>query len=301
MRLISVLAAAALIAVAASPATAAPHGTADARACLGGSTATFGFPPATSTTRGRGEKNTLKYSGSTELPSGADPQTAGFALEVPVYFHVIAASKLRKDGDVPDDQVHAQIDVLNQTYAGTGLSFRLVKITRTINADWFAMDTFQEELDAKTALKEGDATSLNIYSNLAGGFLGFAYYPSIVTKQQYQVLDGVVIHFDSMPGGKIKNYNLGYTATHEVGHWAGLAHTFEGACIGNGDLVDDTPAEATPTSGCPLGKDTCASPGVDPIHNYMDYSYDACYEEFTFGQFDRMAEQVQHWRVEHGY
>ena len=52
-----------------------------------------------------------------------------------------------------------------------------------------------------------------------------------------------------------------------------------------------------PTAGCPVGKDTCPEPGYDPIHNYMDYSYDRCYTEFTQGQSDRMQKQWLHWRL----
>ena len=149
----------------------------------------------------------------------------------------------------------------------------------------------------KSALKQGDATDLNIYSTSGGGYLGWAYYPSTVKSAKYAILDGVVIHYGSMPGGYIRNYNLGYTATHEAGHWLGLAHTFEGGCNGAGDQVDDTPAELEPTSGCPAGKDTCVGGGLDPIHNYMDYSYDICYTEFTAGQSQRMQEQWLHWRL----
>jgi hypothetical protein len=87
------------------------------------------------------------------------------------------------------------------------------------------------------------------------------------------------------------------TATHEACHWLNLAHTFEGACNNWGDHVADTPPEATPTSGCPAGKDTCSEPGLDPIHNYMDYSYDQCYTEFTAGQALRMQDAWLFYRA----
>ena len=264
---------------------------------------------ATGTARGgERERSTDWASGSTEIPRGSKPATsAAFAASIPVWFHVVAASTSPRDGWLSDRQIEEQIAVLNLGFAGfydgaeTGFRFTLAGVTRTVNAEWFAQETFQAEVDMKSALQRGDATTLNLYSTSGGGYLGWAYYPSIVAQQRYQVLDGVLIHFDSVPGGKIKNYNLGFTAVHEVGHWLGLAHTFEGGCVGKGDEVDDTPAEATPTSGCPVDKDTCTAPGLDPVHNFMDYSYDACYEEFTPGQGTRAQEQYLHWRLKHGY
>jgi hypothetical protein len=310
-------AATAILAIAAAFAAgpAAPGtGHAESEACLAAAPAAAMFDSlaalgATSTARatdGR-ERSTAWASGSTEIP-GPKPQTsAAFAAEIPVWFHVVAASERPRDGWVSDRQIEEQIAVMNLAFAGfydgaeTGFRFRLAGVTRTVNAEWFAQETFEAEVAMKSALKRGDATTLNVYSTSGGGFLGWAYYPSIVAQRQYQVLDGVVIHFDSVPGGKIRNYNLGFTAVHEAGHWLGLAHTFEGGCFGKGDEVDDTPAEATPTSGCPVDKDTCTAPGLDPVHNFMDYSYDACYEEFTPGQATRGQQQFLHWRVKHGY
>ena len=135
------------------------------------------------------------------------------------------------------------------------------------------------EIQYKSALRKGDYKTLNLYflKKLRDNALGYAYYPSaagtVVGSRSFN-LSGATNNFDTVPGGTLNGFNLGRTATHEVGHWLGLAHTFDGySCTGAGDLVADTPVQVGPSSGCPIGRDSCPNqPGLDPIHNYMDYS-----------------------------
>jgi hypothetical protein len=150
----------------------------------------------------------------------------------------------------------------------------------------------------KSTLRQGGFESLNIYTNLAGGYLGYAYLPGLPDSRL--AIDGIVLHWGSIPGSGmfVGRYDLGMTLVHEAGHWVNLEHTFYGGCNAKGDYVEDTPAMLVPTSRCPEGKDTCPKePGLDPIHNYMDYSDDACYNQFTPGQVQRAHDSWLHFRA----
>ena len=163
-------------------------------------------------------------------------------------------------------------------YSSFAYRFKLVSIHRYKNTVWH-QDGQSARYRSRT--RKGGARALNIWL-VDFPYLGIATFPWDYRK--HPRIDGIRVHYDSLPGGKIANFNLGGTATHEAGHWFGLFHTFQGGCTQLNDQVDDTPAQASPTSGCPAGRDSCAMSGMDPIHNYMDYSIDRCYNEFTPGQ-----------------
>ncbi|KAF2145911.1 uncharacterized protein K452DRAFT_304926 [Aplosporella prunicola CBS 121167] len=224
-------------------------------------------------------------------------------IVIDAYFHVVATTA--KAGQYTDYKAmgEKQAAVLNKAYNPQGISFTLKETTLTTNDAWAVGEG--GDMDAmKAALRKGDYSTLNIYfqSDLAGNILGVCTMPSTVAPgvqpAQYSS-DGCSVQAGTMPGGVTAGYNQGMTAVHETGHWLGLFHTFEGkSCSGDGDLIADTRVEASSTNGCPVGKNSCPDvAGVDPIHNYMDYSIDECYEAFTPGQQVRMHELWAQFRA----
>jgi len=222
------------------------------------------------------------------------PPPSGSGGTIDVYFHVIRSSD--GSGAVSMAQIDAQVDVLNDAFADAGFTFRLVQAQEVVDNDWFTMGYGSAaEAEAKAELRQGGKTALNIYTaNPGGGLLGWATFPWSYASRPDD--DGVVLLYTSVPGGGETFYDEGDTGTHEVGHWLGLYHTFQGGCSKNGDYVSDTPAERSPAYGCPFGRDTCRGSGVDPIENFMDYTYDACMTTFTFGQGDRMTQYFSAYR-----
>ncbi|WBQ04172.1 zinc metalloprotease [Kribbella sp. CA-293567] len=211
------------------------------------------------------------------------------AANVPVYIHVMRSSS--GAGDVTATQISQQIAELNQNFAGgessaaanTGFTFTLAGTYRYNNNTWHRDG---QSTTYRSQTRKGGKNALNIWL-VNFSYLGIATFPWDYSSNPS--IDGVRVQYSSLPGGSSANFNLGKTATHEAGHWFGLYHTFQGGCTSTNDSVADTPAQGSASSGCPTGRDSCSLPGVDPIRNYMDYSYDSCYNQFTPGQSTRIS------------
>lgn len=198
---------------------------------------------------------------------------AASSITVDTYFHVVSSSSSKY---ISKAKLQAQLDALNEAYGPQDVTFKLIDTTFTTNSNWASGSG---EVAMKRQLRQGDYKTLNLYftdvAKLEGmEALGYCFFPepNVSTGSQTFIRDGCVIVAETVPGGSAAPYNLGGTAVHEVGHWFNLFHTFQDGCNG-GDLVSDTPAQASQTSGCPARRDSCPNqPGDDPIHNYMDYS-----------------------------
>lgn len=258
---------------------------------------------------------------SPELGTNSSAPRGGIALSsvinIDVYYHIITKAN-GTTGDIGDNQLVALTNVLNDSFAGkltlpkgvtplgpnanTPFRFTLKGIDRTANDTWY---TDGNTRAMKAALRKGDAKTLNVYlcSIIPNGLVGYAVFPSWYKGDP--IGDGVVYDNTSLPGGS-GGYTSGRVLAHEVGHWAGLYHTFQGSCEKYNDFVTDTAAEAAPFRGnwFPGGDpgvlpDTCKGrnfPGSDPADNMMDYSADASRVRFTEGQANRMLTQCRFFR-----
>ncbi|CAE6340606.1 unnamed protein product [Rhizoctonia solani] len=230
--------------------------------------------------------------------------------EIGVTWWVIYKDETPAGGYLESSDINRAITQLNSHYANTGFKFVVYTISYEKNANWFDYasvtrlgdDETQASKDMKEAIHAGTASYLNIYSvgmtnPESPGLLGYARFPEWYSTTPE--LDVVVFKGTTIPGGTQVNYDQGKVLTHEVGHWLGLYHTFAGgSCYGQGDKVADTRAESEPAYGCPVGRNSCPMyPGVDPIRNHMDYTYDACKTDpFTTGQITRMQASFTTYR-----
>ncbi|CEJ90352.1 hypothetical protein VHEMI06143 [[Torrubiella] hemipterigena] len=207
-------------------------------------------------------------------------------ITIPTYIHVVASSNKVADGYISAATVKEQFKNLNNGYKNTGFQFSLKGTDWTINQQWASNGN---DLAMKKKLRKGNYKTLNLYFQKdLQGLNGYCYYPAKVTPNTDAFFrDGCNVLTATAPTGT--------TATHEVGHWMGLLHTFEGECNGAGDMVADTPA-CKKSWACQPGQDTCPNrPGKDAINNFM--AYGSCRTTFSKGQAVRMKSSWNKYRA----
>ncbi|KJZ72300.1 hypothetical protein HIM_08341 [Hirsutella minnesotensis 3608] len=223
-------------------------------------------------------------------------------VEINVFAHIVVAKEIDKKF-LNNETIQAQMRVLDETFAPSNTRFKLIDLDQTVDETW-ALGRFQskEERAMKQKLRKGTYDDLNIYfmsiandenGNETGGW---CRVPDDTNIADTVLLDGCTVNSRVVLGGQDTTFNnMGKTLTHEVGHWMGLRHPFQGGCDDEaGDSVADTPAmsyDATKPQECNEKLDTCpGKPGFDPVHNYMAYTSDECRTEFTKGQMTLMRQ-----------
>ena len=240
------------------------------------------------------------------LISSGKANKANGTIEIPVVVHVVYNTNSQ---NISDAQVNSQIAVLNEDYSATNSDInKTPSLFSTVTSAGFGVHfsinvirhiktktrSFSTNDAVKSTSRGGDNAidpqhNLNIWvCNLGRGLLGYAQFPGGNWST-----DGVVILYSAFgsrskyPSGTyISTYDLGRTATHEVGHWMNLRHIWGddgGTCSGS-DLVDDTPNQASENYGCPAFPHISCSNSGDMSMNYMDYTDDACMFMFSKGQ-----------------
>ena len=222
-------------------------------------------------------------------------------IVIPVVVNVLYKTAAE---NISDAQIQSQIDVLNRDYnaqntdfvnvpsvfekvkANVGIRFELDKVNRKYvnRTSWGTANLMKTSTGL---LPDSPTTKLNLWvCTIGGGILGYAQFPGGASST-----DGVVVDskYLGTTGTATYPFNLGRTATHEVGHWLNLRHIWGDATCGS-DLVNDTPTHNAANYGVPAFPhySTCSGAPIEMTMNYMDYSDDRGLYMFTEGQKSRM-------------
>ncbi len=255
------------------------------------------------------------------FPTSAQPRQE---ITIPVVVHILYSTEAE---NIPDQQIYAQIDVINEDFrllnenvqnipdefkpfaVDTEIEFCLASIGPD-GVPTTGINRIQTEVDciARIATSvQGNRSQLfyssiggsdawdterylNIWvGNTCGDFLGLA--TSIAVPDYQPEEDGIVIDYNYFGNNCNSDfsapYNLGRTATHEIGHFLGLLHPWGNCESDDSDFISDTPSQDAPYYGCPsYPQISCGS--SDMYMNFMNYSDDVCMALFTAGQKERM-------------
>jgi hypothetical protein len=224
-------------------------------------------------------------------------------LEIPVVFNVLYRTSAE---NISLAQLQSQIDVLNEDFNGRNADFNTpnnpYSSVRAVVGYRFVLDQVIRKSTTKTSWGTQDAmkkstqgginptsptTKLNIWiCTIGNGILGYAQFPGGSAATDGVVLDS---RYTGRTGTATAPFNLGRTATHEVGHWMNLRHIWGDATCGN-DFVSDTPVHDSPNYGVPAvgHRSTCSGTPLEMYMNYMDYTDDRGMYMFSLGQKARM-------------
>ncbi len=255
----------------------------------------------------------------------SNPERDNLIINIPVVVHVVYRTTAQ---NISTSQIQSQINVLNAdfrklnsdvsgvpaAFAGLAADCQINFCLATRDPNGAVTTGITRTKTTKTSFSTNDyvkktsrggkdpwpaSSYLNIWvCNLSAGVLGYAQFPG-----GSSTTDGVVIGYKyfGTTGAATYPFNLGRTATHEVGHWLNLRHIWgdDGTGCTGSDLVSDTPNQGGYNFGCPsFPKVSCSNgPNGDLFMNYMDYSDDRCMFMFTTGQSGRMNATISGTRA----
>ena len=227
-------------------------------------------------------------------------------IVIPVVVNVLYRTAAE---NISNARIQSQIDVLNKDFTATNsdyntipalftgvaanvdITFELVTINRKITKKRSWGTTSEVKSTSSGGINPtSPTTTLNFWvCTIGGGILGYAQFPGGPSSTDGVVCDSKYVGITSNTGGAYP-YNLGRTATHEVGHWMNLRHIWGDTTCGS-DLVSDTPTHNTANYGVPTYPhySTCVGTPIEMTMNYMDYTDDRGMYMFTNGQKSRIS------------